>query len=113
MLSADVLRCMETIGPYAEHAQLSVESEPLLSEVGYAAWPELSVERLLEILAAGVPSVVCSQGKTIPGLVHDVCEALGTAEPVVSVRKGGLVVLHVRDGELPTIGAMERLDPVA
>ena len=29
VLSADVLRCMETIGPYASSAHLPVESEPL------------------------------------------------------------------------------------
>jgi 8-oxo-dGTP diphosphatase len=113
VLSADVMRCLQTVGRYAEHAHLSVESEPLLSESAYTAWPELSVDRLLEILGAGVPTVACSQGKTIPGLVHDVCDALGKDEPVVSVRKGGLVLLHVRDGELPTIGAVERFDPVA
>ena len=112
VLSADVMRCLQTVGRYAEHAHLSVESEPLLSESAYGEWPELSVDRMLEILGAGVPTVACSQGKTIPGLVRDVCEALGTDEPVVSVRKGGLVLLHVRDGDLPTIGAVERFDPV-
>ena len=42
VMSADVLRCMETIGPYASVARLPVESEPLLSEAGYAEQPDLA-----------------------------------------------------------------------
>jgi 8-oxo-dGTP diphosphatase len=113
VLSADVLRCLQTVGRYAEHAHLSVESEPLLSESAYNERPELSVERMLEILSSGLSTVACSQGKTIPGLVTAVCDALGYQEPIMSVRKGGLVLLHVRDGGLPTIGAVEHFDPVA
>jgi 8-oxo-(d)GTP phosphatase len=113
VLSADVLRCLQTVGRYAEHAQLSVESEPLLSESAYLDRPKLSRDRMLEILGSGVSTTACSQGKTIPGLVSDVCAALGTEEPTTSVRKGGLVLLHVRDGARQTIAAVERFDPPA
>jgi 8-oxo-dGTP pyrophosphatase MutT (NUDIX family)/phosphohistidine phosphatase SixA len=113
VLSADVLRCLQTVERYAEHAQRSVESEPLLSESAYLERPELSVERVLEILASGDSTAACSQGKTIPGLVTAVCAALGTAEPTTSVRKGGLVVLHVRDAAQPRIAAVEHVDPPA
>jgi 8-oxo-(d)GTP phosphatase len=113
VLSADVMRCLQTVGRYAEHAHLSVESEPLLSESAYLERPELSVDRMLEILSSGLSTVACSQGKTIPGLVTSVCAALGYEEPTTSVRKGGLVLLHVQDGALPRIGAVEHFDPVA
>jgi len=43
VLSADVLRCMETVGPYATSRRLAVESEPLVSESGFAAHPEQAV----------------------------------------------------------------------
>jgi phosphohistidine phosphatase SixA len=115
VLSADVLRCVQTVGRYAEHAHLTVESEPLLSESAYAERPALSVDRVLEILSSGVSTTACSQGKTIPGLVSEVSAALGTQEPVRSVRKGGLVVMHVRDGGAggaPVVGAVEHLDPI-
>jgi 8-oxo-dGTP diphosphatase len=114
VLSADVLRCMETIGPYASRAQLPVESEPLMSETGYAQQPDRAVERLLEIISSGVPSVVCSQGKTLPTLLSAACEALGAAAPAdPTVRKGGFTVLHVRAGSSIELVATERFDPLA
>jgi 8-oxo-dGTP diphosphatase len=118
VLSADVLRCLQTIGPYAEHARLTVESEPLLSESGYADQPDLALERLLEILAGGVPSVVCSQGKTLPGLVASACTALGFPPPGdLAVRKGGMVLFHLApvedaEGGRMRIAATERFDPL-
>jgi 8-oxo-dGTP diphosphatase len=113
VLSADVLRCMETIGPYASQAQLPVESEPLLSETGYAEQPDRALERLLEIICSGVPSVVCSQGKTLPSLLTAACAALNSpplSDP--TVRKGGLTVLHLREGSPVELVATERFDPL-
>ncbi|MBV9872298.1 MAG: NUDIX hydrolase [Frankiaceae bacterium] len=112
-LSADVLRCMETIGPYASHAKVPVESEPLVSETGYAAQPDLALERLLEIIRAGEPAVVCSQGKTLPSLIKAACDELGGSPPQdPSVPKGGLAILHLRDHENPRLVATERFDPL-
>ncbi|MGN6475532.1 MAG: NUDIX hydrolase [Mycobacteriales bacterium] len=113
VLSADVLRCMETIGPYAGEARLTVESEPLLSETGYAEQPDLAVERLLALLGSHVPSAVCSQGKTIPGLVTAACATLGAKPPDdPAVRKSGLFVLHLAAEDPLRINAWERFDPV-
>jgi 8-oxo-(d)GTP phosphatase len=113
VLSADVLRCMETIGPYASQAQLPVESEPLLSEAGYAQQPDRALERLLEIICSGVPSVVCSQGKTLPDLLTAACTALNAALPSdPTVRKGGMTVLHLQDGSPTKLVATERFDPL-
>ncbi|HVS68141.1 MAG TPA: NUDIX hydrolase [Mycobacteriales bacterium] len=113
VLSADVLRCLETIGPYAGEARLTVESEPLLSEAGYAQQPELAVDRLLELLGSHVPSVVCSQGKTIPGLVTSACASLGAKPPDdASVRKAGLFVLHLHADDPLRINVLERFDPI-
>jgi 8-oxo-dGTP pyrophosphatase MutT (NUDIX family)/phosphohistidine phosphatase SixA len=113
VLSADVLRCMETIGPYATHAQLPVESEPLLSEAGYAQQPDRALERLLEIICSGVPSVVCSQGKTLPALLTAACAALNSPPPSdPSVRKGGMTVMHLHKGSPPSLVATDRFDPV-
>jgi 8-oxo-dGTP diphosphatase len=119
VLSADVMRCLETIGPYAGEARLTVESEPLLSETGYGSQPDLAVERLLDLLRTQVPSVACSQGKTIPGLVTAACAALGGKPPEdASVRKGGLIVLHLQNGgnsspePAISLAATERFDPL-
>jgi len=113
VMSADVLRCMETIGPYAGHAGLSVESEPLVSEAGYAEAPGHALERLLEIARSAVPSVVCSQGKTLPPLLADACTELGSAPPTdARFRKGGLCVMHLADADSPHLMVAEFFDPL-
>jgi 8-oxo-dGTP diphosphatase len=113
VLSADVLRCLETIGPYAGEARLTVESEPLLSETGYAQQPELAVERLLAMLRARVASVVCSQRKAIPGLIAAACAVLGAKQPAdASLRKAGLFVLHLDETDPLRISELERFDPI-
>lgn len=113
VLSADVLRCMETIGPYASVAQLTVESEPLVSEAGYAQQPDRALERLLEIICSGVPSVVCSQGKTLPALLTAACAALNSPPPPdPTVRKGGMTVLHLKENSPPQLVATDRFDPL-
>jgi 8-oxo-dGTP pyrophosphatase MutT (NUDIX family)/phosphohistidine phosphatase SixA len=113
VLSADVLRCTETIGPYAGTAHLPVESEPLVSEAGYAEQPDRALERLLEIFGDGVSSVVCSQGKCLPPLLTAACEAMNFPPPNdASVRKGGVSVLHLRSGSRHELAAIERFDPL-
>jgi 8-oxo-dGTP diphosphatase len=113
VMSADVLRCLETIGPYAGSAHLTVESEPLLSETGYGQQPELAAERLVALVSSHVPSVVCSQGKTIPGLVLAACSALGARRPAdPSLRKAGFFALHMQATPKLHIVALERFDPV-
>lgn len=113
VMSADVIRCMETIGPYAAVARLTVESEPLLSETGYAQQPDLAAERLIALLGSHVPSVVCSQRKTIPGLVVAACAALGAKAPDdPTLRKAGLFAVHMQAASTPRITAIERFDPV-
>jgi 8-oxo-(d)GTP phosphatase len=113
VLSADVLRCLETIGPYAGEARLTVESEPLLSETGYGQQPDLAAERLTALLGSQVASVVCSQGKTIPGLVMSACATFRTKPPEdPTLRKAGLFALHLQATPNLRIAAIERFDPV-
>ena len=95
VLSADVLRCLETVGPFARLERLTVESEPLVSETGYAGQAAAALQRMLEVVGSGEPSVVCSQGKTLPDLIAELCRAYGHRPPAeTSVRKAAMVVLH-------------------
>ena len=114
VLSADVLRCMETVGPYAALRRLAVESEPLVSESGFAAHPERAVERMSTLMAEREPVVVCSQGKAMPDLIAGICRRMGQTPPADTViRKGGFWVLHAAaNGKLQLL-ATERFDPVA
>jgi 8-oxo-(d)GTP phosphatase len=116
VLSADVLRCLDTVGPYAAQRRLSVQSEPLLSESGYAGAPEAAADRLVALLDAEPTSTtVCSQGRVIPSLLQRVCSDLHA--PVAwdgTVPKGGFVVLNLArvDGRT-TVASVDRYRPVA
>ena len=112
VLSADVLRCLETVGPYAASRQLTIESEPLMSESGFAAHPERALDRLVALLSDAEPTVVCSQGKALPDLIAGLYARLGTRPPAdTSVRKGGLRVLHVADRDSARVAGADAFDP--
>jgi 8-oxo-dGTP pyrophosphatase MutT (NUDIX family)/phosphohistidine phosphatase SixA len=96
VVSADVLRCLDTVGPYAELRQVPVESEPLVSEGGTIDHSEQAVSRLLDIFSGGAPVAVCSQGKSIPLLLAGLCHSLNVRPPRDrSTRKGGFWTLHL------------------
>jgi 8-oxo-dGTP diphosphatase len=112
-LSADVLRCIDTIGPFTSRHRLTVESEPLVSESGYAAHPDAAVQRVVGLLSEEVPTVVCSQGKAMPQLVTTVCDALRAprpADPVVP--KGGFWVLHFAANGKRRLAGLDRFDAI-
>ena len=115
VVSADVARCLETVAPFGKNHALEVESEPLFSERGFSDDPDAAVDRLVEVGSTATPTAVCSQGKTIPGLVSELCELLGVEPPDdLSVRKGAMCVLHFDDevDELELVD-IDRVDAVA
>ncbi len=111
VLSADVLRCTETVRAFAEATSLTVYAEPLLSDAGFAQNASATTQRLLEIAAGRLPTVVCSQGTVIPALVTALCTAYGFPAPKdPSVRKGDAWVAHLAADE-DRIVALEPLTP--
>ena len=114
VLSADVLRCLETVGPYAAARSLTVGSEPLVSETGFAAHADAAVERVLAIGAEREPVVICSQGKAMPTLIAGICRGLGYLSPAdTTTRKGALWVLHLAANGKPRLAGLDRFDPLA
>jgi 8-oxo-(d)GTP phosphatase len=92
LVSADIVRCLETLEPYAESAGLDIEPCPLMTEAGFALEPDAAANRLRELATTGGTVAVCSQGGVIPGLV----ERLGSrGEP--AIRKAGAAVVHLDD----------------
>lgn len=77
--AAPLVRCVDTVAGIADQAGVSVLTEPLLSEKGYAGAEETAVARLLEIAAGGGCPVVCSQGGVIPDLLSRVAGSAGSA----------------------------------
>lgn len=96
--SAPLVRCRETVRRVAEDLAVDLTPEPLLSEEGYWAEPELGLARLAEIVKTGGVPVVCSQGGVIPDLVRALAQSGGVdlAEP--ASKKGSVWVLSFNSG---------------
>ncbi len=112
LLSADVLRCIETVGPYATRRRLTVLSEPLFSESGSGEHRQAAEDRLLEVLSDPEATVVCTQRALLAGVVQAATQRLGATygEPD-TFRKGDLLVLHLTTDGSPKVLAIEHLSP--
>jgi 8-oxo-dGTP diphosphatase len=101
VLSADVVRCVDTVRPYAAMREVTVGSEPLLSESGYPANPDAALRRVAALVADRIPTVVCSQGGVIDDLVRAMCKTYGHRVPAdPSARKGTFWGMHFAGDEL-------------
>ncbi len=117
LVSADVLRCLGTLAPFAISLHTSVEIEPLMSETGTAADPSAAGLAFLRIAATGRATAVCSQGKSMPTLLMETCRALGAEPPEDrTTSKGGFWVLHLArqrsHEDAISIAGLERFKPV-
>lgn len=102
VLSADLLRCQQTVDGLAADLALPVEPEPALSEEAYGKDPARGLERLLAIAAPGGVAVVCSQGGVIPDLVGTLAaeHRVRLAKPQLPARKASVWALSFRDTAL-------------
>jgi broad specificity phosphatase PhoE len=106
--SSDTLRCLDTVGPFASRFNIRIESEPLLSESGYAAHPDAALDRLMEIFSAPEPAVISTQRQVLP-LFQDVARKFGHKQDAdFSLRKGSFLVFHLTVEESPEVVALER-----
>jgi 8-oxo-dGTP pyrophosphatase MutT (NUDIX family)/phosphohistidine phosphatase SixA len=106
--SADTLRCLDTVGPFASRFNIRIESEPLLSESGYAAHPDAAMERLTQIFSVPEPAVISTQRQVLP-LFQDVARKFGHKQDAdFSLRKGSFLVFHLTVEESPEVVALER-----
>jgi 8-oxo-(d)GTP phosphatase len=102
VLSSPMLRCTETVRPYADLAQVPLETDPALSpylirtDGGNTPGPVIR-----ELVAAGEPAVVCLHRENLPGVLAAACLALGAVPPAdQGLPKGGFWVLHSAGGKL-------------
>ncbi|MDP9408532.1 MAG: NUDIX hydrolase [Actinomycetota bacterium] len=74
VLSADLVRCLDTVRPLAGRLGLPVVVEPALGDRAYESDPERALRRFDAIVRAGRSTVLCTQGDAAPGLVEAVAE---------------------------------------
>lgn len=93
VLSAPLLRCVDTVRPLADRLRVRVEPAVAAREDENSSGARALTALLREVAGTGVPTVVCSQGGAIPDAVHALS---GVSE--VQARKGSLWALSF-DGD--------------
>ena len=100
VLSAPLRRCLDTVGPLAASLGCPVEPEPLLADAAHGADPVRSARTVLSLGRAGGPVVACSQGETIPDVVHRLSARGGQQPDDLRTRKAAAWALVLHDGRL-------------
>jgi len=98
VVSADRVRCVQTVEPFAVAAGLDLAINPAFSDEAFLDDPEATRSELLALAKSMPAAVVCSQGIAVPGLVTDFA---GVED--AHTRKGAAWVLSFADGAV--IGA--------
>ena len=93
VLSAPLLRCVETVRPLAAQLGLAVEGDPALSEAAHADDPTAARARVHAVAVPGQAVVLCSQGGVIPAVVGPLAASAGLQLPSVRTPKGSTWML--------------------
>jgi phosphohistidine phosphatase SixA/8-oxo-dGTP pyrophosphatase MutT (NUDIX family) len=96
IVSADRVRCVQTVEPTAELLGLPIEIRPAFSDESYLADPDRARDELLELAKTEPSTVLCSQGEAIPALLEAVAPR-DAAESFLT-RKAAIWVLSFADG---------------
>jgi 8-oxo-dGTP diphosphatase len=81
LVSADYLRCVETLKPLADSIGLQIEEEPLLSETGFPGHEREAIALIRRLGDHDDAVAACSQRQVIPELVQMLAEADGVDLP--------------------------------
>jgi 8-oxo-dGTP diphosphatase len=96
IISADRVRCVQTVEPTAEFVGLPIEIRPVFSDEAYFADPVRALDELRELIKTEPSTVLSSQGETIPALL-EVVAPRGAAESFLT-RKAAMWVVSFADG---------------
>jgi len=99
VVSAEPLRCQQTVRPLADRLGLDVRVDATFGDARYARTPNAVEDALLALGKPGRVGVVCSQGLTIPGLVDRLSR--GTRDS--DTKKGAMWALSVVDGTVVSL----------
>jgi len=113
-VTADLVRCRQTLEPFAAATSVTVDPEPAVALDRFESDPAAGVAVALG-LAMGSPAVLSTQRGVIEDLVAGVSERLGHPAPadgIGPIAKGGMVVLHLANGPSgPLLVTREQLPP--
>jgi 8-oxo-(d)GTP phosphatase len=98
VISADLVRCVATVRPFAESIGTTVRAESVFSDSRYARDPRRTFEALHQLAVPGRATVLASQGGAIPALIDDL--DLTPAPPSLTTRKASVWALSFIDGNV-------------
>jgi 8-oxo-dGTP pyrophosphatase MutT (NUDIX family)/phosphohistidine phosphatase SixA len=102
VFSSATARCLETVLPYASRTGTGIRTDWAFT-VGTSKG---SADRLAELVGENVPTLVCTHGELVPGLIARAVDELGASPPEdPKLTKGAFWVLHTAGRKLV---AMER-----
>ncbi|GAA1240875.1 NUDIX hydrolase [Prauserella halophila] len=81
VITAPLLRCVQTVQGVADDLGTEVRHDHALSERTFAADPDRAVRRIVELGLSGGTPVVCSQGGVIPHVVATLADRGGITLP--------------------------------
>jgi 8-oxo-(d)GTP phosphatase len=99
IVSADFVRCTQTVQPFSEATGIPIDIEPLLSETGYPGNEESAIKYIREVGSPGEAIVMCTQGAVVPDVVERIALADHIDLPESPVAKKGSVWALSFDGE--------------
>jgi 8-oxo-dGTP diphosphatase len=94
IVSADFVRCIETVEPLASFLGLDISEEPMLSERGFPGHEEEVVELVRGLAVEGESVALCTQRKVVPDLIERLSVTDGFDPPHVHAKKGGAWALR-------------------
>lgn len=111
VLSAEPVRCLQTVQPLASGLGLPVEVEPMLGKSAAASSSWAAVRVVRGLVADGLPAVVCSQGEVIPDLIRGLAEGGEVRLGALNARKGSVWALSFAGGRLVDADYLPDLEP--
>jgi phosphohistidine phosphatase SixA/ADP-ribose pyrophosphatase YjhB (NUDIX family) len=87
IVSADFMRCRQTVEPLADALGLDIRETPVVSEEGYPGHEAEAIELLRTVGGPQHASVVCSQGDVIPELLARITSADAVDLPAETSKK--------------------------
>jgi 8-oxo-dGTP diphosphatase len=106
VVSADRVRCVQSVEPFAVAAGMDLAINPAFSDEAYLDDPEATRSELLALAKSAPAAVVCSQGIAVPGLV-----AGFTGLEDTRARKGAAWVLSFADGAVVSADYYDNAPP--
>jgi 8-oxo-dGTP pyrophosphatase MutT (NUDIX family) len=112
VLTAEPVRCLQTVQPAATALGVPVEVEPFLGKAHAGDRAVTAIRTVRGLLADGAPALVCSQGEVIPELIRGLAEGGEVRLESVEARKGSVWALSFSGSRLVDADYLPDLAPV-